>query len=80
MLLYLLLVACSKTTKDSEHCYYYPYDMECTCATRIVTLNNIIHMTCRPDQTGRVEWEPQSIASRVENEERVGGVFICECK
>lgn len=37
-------------------------------------------VTCRPDQDIRIEWEPPSVASRFENEDRVGGVVVCECR
>ena len=35
---------------------------------------------CRPDQDARIEWEPQPTAARDENEDRVGGVLVCECR
>jgi hypothetical protein len=50
------------------------------CGDRAYKMTSMSWATCRPDQTGRLEWEPPTQGARTENEDRVGAILLCVCE
>ena len=76
-----LLLACSTEPDCNSGTSIDPAaDTRCPCVTSVWVLPAWKEANCRPDQAGHVEWEPAMTGNRGENEDRVGGVLVCECR
>ena len=81
MTLLLALLGCSAELRprDCSNPSTHLTDLTCPCLTQVYDMGNYYRAECRPDQTMRIEWEPSLTGARVENEDRIGALVVCEC-
>jgi hypothetical protein len=80
--LFLAVLACETPAIPEPVCHHNTVtsrDPACPCADAVYRANALSGVVCRPDQQLRVEWEPQPVGDRGENEDRVGALVVCEC-